>query len=105
MSADTRSNVHALIDQLPPLQLAAVQTLLQSMLDPLAKKLAAAELDDEPLTDDDRQAIAEAEEWSAQNKGIPLEEVLSDLGMAQVDWQEMANTPLNQPLSSRLKNG
>jgi hypothetical protein len=32
------------------------------MLDPLAKKLASAEIDDEPFTEEDRQAIADADE-------------------------------------------
>jgi hypothetical protein len=51
MNADTRTHVHALIDQLPPLQLAAVEALLQSMLDPITQKLASVEYDDEPLTE------------------------------------------------------
>ncbi len=42
MSTDTRHHVHALIDQLPPIQLAALETILQSMLDPVSRKLALA---------------------------------------------------------------
>jgi hypothetical protein len=34
MSTDTRIHVHALVDQLEPVQLTALETLLQSMLDP-----------------------------------------------------------------------
>lgn len=48
MTLDTRTHVHALIDHLPPVQLAALETILQSMLDPLARKLALAPIDDEP---------------------------------------------------------
>jgi hypothetical protein len=50
MNTDTRHHVHALIDQLPPTQLAALETILQSMVDPLARKLALAPTDDEPFT-------------------------------------------------------
>jgi len=33
MNADTRDHVHALVDQLSPVQLAAVEALLKTMLD------------------------------------------------------------------------
>ena len=40
MAFDTRSHVHALIDRLPPLQLAALETLLKSLIDPVARAAA-----------------------------------------------------------------
>jgi hypothetical protein len=64
MNIDTHHHVHALVDQLPPMQLAALETILQSMLDPLSSKLALAPTDDEPFTEEDRRAIAEADECS-----------------------------------------
>lgn len=104
MNPDTRHHVHALVDQLPPVQLAAVETLLQSMLDPLAQKLAAAAIDDEPFTDEDRRAIDEADQWSKRNPPIPMEEVLADFGLTITDWETMAQTPLDQPLPVK-RNG
>lgn len=98
MNPDTRHHVHALVDQLPPVQLAAVETLLQSMLDPLAQKLATAEIDDEPLTDEERRSLDEAIEWSKHNKPIPMEEVLADFGLTIADWETMSKTPLDEPL-------
>jgi hypothetical protein len=103
MNPETRSHVHALIDKLPPAQLAAVETLLQSMLDPLTRKLAAAEIDDEPFTEEDRSAVAEANEWSKRNKLIPIEEVLADFGLTMADWKTMAQTPLDEPLPGKRK--
>jgi hypothetical protein len=94
MNTDTRHHVHALIDQLPPIQLAALETILQSMLDPLARKLALAPVDDEPLTEEDRRAIAEANAWSKHNAPIALETVLADFGLTMTDWETMAKTPL-----------
>jgi hypothetical protein len=44
MNTDTRSHVHSLIEQLPPVQLVALETILRSMLDPLSLKLALAPL-------------------------------------------------------------
>jgi hypothetical protein len=101
MNPETRSHVHALVDQLPPAQLTAIEALLQSIVDPLSRKLAAAGADDEPLTDEERCAIEEAVEWSKHNKPIPMEEVLADLGLTMADWEIMAKTPLDQPLPAR----
>jgi hypothetical protein len=78
MPAD-KQHAHQLLDQLGPEQLAAVLQLLEVMLEPD---------DDEPLTQDDRQAIAASREYFRQNPGggIPFEQVVTDLGftMAQV---------------------
>ena len=94
MSIDTRAHVHALVDQLPAGQLAAVEKLLQWMIDPVALALVNAPVDDEPLTEEDRRAIAEAEEWSKHNRPIPLEDVLAELGLTMADWETMAKTPM-----------
>ena len=98
MGTETRSNVHALIDRLEPVQLAALETLLETMIDPFSRKLALAPIDDEPFTEEDRQAVAEAEEWRKHNEPIPLENVLADLGLTMDDWERMSRTPLAQPI-------
>jgi hypothetical protein len=93
MNPDTRHHVHALVDRLPPVQLAALQGLLQSMLDPLSRKLALAPLDDEPFTEEDRLAVAEADEWRKHNDPLPLEAVLADFGLTLADWEKMGQEP------------
>jgi hypothetical protein len=93
MNTETRSKVHALIDQLPLVQLAALETILQSMLDPLSRKLALATIDDEPFTEDDRQAVAEADEWSKHNEPIPNERVLAEFGLTMADWERISHEP------------
>jgi len=93
MSTDARHHVHALVDQLPPVQLAALEGLLESMLDPLSRKLAQVPLDDEPFTEEDRLAVAEADEWSKHHDPIPLETVLADFGLNMADWDKMGETP------------
>ena len=93
MSTDARHHVHALIDQLPPVQLAALEGFLQSILDPRSRKLALAPLDDEPFTEEDRLAVAEADEWLKQHDPIPLEAVLADFGLNMADWDKMGETP------------
>ncbi|HKD08682.1 MAG TPA: hypothetical protein VKB79_22455 [Bryobacteraceae bacterium] len=71
MNPDARSHVHSLIDQLPQTQLAALETLLESMIDE----------DDEELTEEDRRALpASLEYFGHGGQGIPFEEVVADLG-------------------------
>ncbi|HME07642.1 MAG TPA: hypothetical protein VKG25_11345 [Bryobacteraceae bacterium] len=53
-----------------------------------------APLDDEPFTEEDRQAVAEADAWLKQNEPIPLENILADFGLTKTDWDTMAKTPL-----------
>ena len=77
----SRSSIHALVDQLDPEQLTAAETVLRTLVDPVARALASAPPDDEPYTDEDRAAVAEAEEWLEGNKPIPLADVLTDLGL------------------------
>ena len=96
MNSETRAHVHALVDQLPPGELAAVESLLQSILDPIARKLALAPVDDEPFTQDDRLAIAEADEWTKHHRPIPLERVLAGFGLTVADWEEMGKTPTRE---------
>jgi len=78
--SDTRQHVHELIDRLPPVELAALETILQSMLDPFARALAAAEIDDEPLTEEELRDIKASREWFKHNEGIPFEEAVAELG-------------------------
>jgi hypothetical protein len=92
MNTEARHRVHVLIDQLPPMQLAALEGLLQSMLDPLSRNLALAPPDDEPFTEEDRLAVAEADEWRRHNDPIPLEAVLADFGLNMADWDKMGQT-------------
>ena len=99
MNFDTRSHVHALVDQLPQVQLAALETILRSMLP--CTTLGIGAIGDHPFaeeqfTEADREAVAEADEWLQANDPIPLESVLADLGLTMTDWEVMAKTPLHE---------
>jgi hypothetical protein len=62
---------------------AALRTLADASGDPVAWMLAHAPLDDEPETEEERNAVAEAKrERAAGVPGIPLEQVKSELGLA-----------------------
>jgi hypothetical protein len=59
--------------------------MLERLLDPVARGIANAPIDDEPLTVEDRKALVEAREWSKHNQGIPNEQVMAELGITQED--------------------
>jgi hypothetical protein len=58
MSAGVRAELHRLVDDFDEMQAAR---LLQIVSDPLERSLLLAPLDDEPLTEEDKAAIAEGE--------------------------------------------
>ena len=85
-----RQEVHSLVDQLANSQLAAVHGLLEVMLDPVSRAIAAAGIDDEPETAEERLAVAEATEWLKHNQPIPFETVLADFGLTMEDLKTRA---------------
>ncbi len=79
--AQQKQLAHGMIERLGPEKLHAVVGLLEVMLDPLDLVLAAAEIDDEPVSEEERRDIEVSREWFKHNKGIPFEQVVSDLGL------------------------
>ena len=67
-----RRQAHALLDQLPPVKLGAVRSLLEVMVDDDAE---------EELTGEDRRALQASEEYFRNGgQGIPFAKVTADLG-------------------------
>ena len=86
MNADPvqqKQHAHVMLDLLGPEKLTAVVSLLEVMLDPVARAIANAPIDDEPVTEEEEKAVAESREWLKHNKGIPHEQVLAELGITQ----------------------
>ena len=82
MAAD-KQHAHELIERLAPSQVPAAVGMLEGLLDPVARAIANAPIDDEPLTSDDEKALAQASDWSKHNKSTPHEEFLAELGITQ----------------------
>ena len=59
-SDQERRQAHALLDALPAEKLNAVRTLLEVMVEPLARSLALAQLEEEDLTPDTAAALDRA---------------------------------------------
>jgi hypothetical protein len=71
---------HAYLDHLPTAQVSAVRSLLEAMLDPVSRAPSNAPIDDEPITEEER-AVAKARQSLQNNRGIPLEEAVAQLGL------------------------
>lgn len=71
-----------MLDKLDAGQLEAVLRLLRVMTDPVARAIASAPVDDEPESEQERQAVAESKTWFEQQGGedISHENVLADFG-------------------------
>ena len=93
-TTDPKEHAHELIERLPPTQVAAVVGLLEAMLDPVAHALASAPMDDEPLSEEEHQALTRSEAWFQERggKGIPMEDVLADFGLTPEDVAEKSGS-------------
>jgi hypothetical protein len=100
--AQERQRAHAYLDCLPENQLSAVRGLLESILSPLDRKLALAPVDDEPVTPEEAAAIQAGIASLDSDGGVPMEEVLADLGLGMDDFRKMADPPL---LEESIGNG
>lgn len=77
--ADNKTRAHELIDRLPPAQLSAVVSLLESMLDPVS--IANAPVEEEEITAETATALDRARASLAHGEGIPYEEILGEFGL------------------------
>ena len=93
MNADIQ-HAQQLLSHLAPDQVAAVVHLMEVMLNPLSRKLANAPAEDEEVSEQEEQSVAEAREWRKHNKPIPHEQVLAQLGLTMADFERMGQTPL-----------
>lgn len=78
-----RREAHALLDMLPAEKLNAVRSLLEVMVEPLARSLALAAADEEELPPETAAALERARASLARGEGIPHEEILREFGLKQ----------------------
>lgn len=81
LTEQRKQHAHGMIERLPPEKLSAVVGLLEVLLDPFDRALATAEIDDEPVTEEERRDIEATREWFQHNKGIPFEQAVAELGL------------------------
>ena len=78
-----RQQAHALLDMLPAEKLNAVRSLLEVMVEPLARSLALAPVEDEELTPETAEALDRARASLDRGEGISHEDVLREFGLKQ----------------------
>lgn len=80
---DVRSEIHEEIDRMTADELLGLKKFLATFPDKMGAVLRNAPLADEPLTEEEERAVAEADEWLRQNggRGIPHEQVMRELGL------------------------
>ena len=78
-----RQRAHALLDMLPAEKLNAVRSLLEVMVEPLARSLVLAPVDEEEITPETAAALDRARVSLARGEGIPHEEILREFGLTK----------------------
>jgi hypothetical protein len=78
-----RQQAHALLDMLPAEKLNVVRSLLEVMVEPLARSLAMAPVEDEEITPETAAALDRARQSLRRGEGIPHEEILREFGLKQ----------------------
>jgi hypothetical protein len=84
-----KDHAHQLIERLPDSQVATAVRFLEFMLlDPVARAVATAPLDDEPVTQQDRRRFHDGQTWFAERggAGVPMEDVLAGFGLKPEDF-------------------
>ncbi len=72
-----------MLDALPAEKLNAVRSLLEVMVEPLARSFALAQVQEEGLAPDTVAALEHARTSFARGEGIPHEEILREFGLKQ----------------------
>ena len=84
-----KQHAHELIERLPDSQIAtAVRFLEFLLLDPVARAVATAPPDEEPVSEQDRRRFHEGQAWFRPRggQGIPMEEVLAEFDLKPEDF-------------------
>jgi hypothetical protein len=72
-----RDDLHTILDSIPEDRLEAAREALAALADPVLLALLSAPEDDEPLTDEDLQALEEARADREAGRTITLDEYIA----------------------------
>lgn len=82
----SKDALHKLVETLPECEIDAAEVLLQHLhgieVDPLLLKLYSSPWDDEPVTEEEREAFEEAKQEIARGEGIPMDEIKREFGIS-----------------------
>jgi hypothetical protein len=72
-----RDDLHTILDSIPEDRLDAAREALAALADPVLLALLSAPEDDEPLTEEDLQAIAEGHAEMERGELVPLDDLIA----------------------------
>jgi hypothetical protein len=78
-----RQEAHALLDMLPADKLTAVRSLLEVMVEPLARALVMAPAEDEEITPEAAAALDRSRASLARGEGVAHEELRREFGLTR----------------------
>ncbi len=78
-----RQQAHALLDLLSAKKLNVVRSLLEVMVEPLARSLVLAPTEEDEITPETAASLDRARASLARGEGIPHEEILREFGLNQ----------------------
>ncbi len=81
--AQERQQAHALLDRLPAEKLNAVRVLLEAMVEPLGRSLAAVPAEEEEITPEAVAALERARASLARGENVPHAEILREFGLTK----------------------
>jgi hypothetical protein len=93
--AKTKEHAHELIDRMAPGQIAIVVRLMEIILDPAARSIEIAPIEDEQISEEESLAVAASKIWLKNNLPIAHEDILSEFGISSEDFERMGRTPLD----------
>ena len=82
MIATNKQHAHELLDRIPSDQVNTAVRFLEFLL-----------LEDEEISDEEESAVARSKEWFQHNEGIPLEELVADLGFSMDEIRNGSKDP------------
>jgi hypothetical protein len=90
--AREKDQAHELIDRLAASQVSAIVSVLHAMLDPVAKAIATAPIDDEPESTEEKAAVTRSKAWlqSEGSAALTSEEIMAELGIDKKDLDQKA---------------
>lgn len=77
----TRDQLHQIIDLLPDDAISRASAAIEDIVDPVTRALLMAPMDDEPYTEEERAAVAEADAELARGEYLTHDEVKQRHGL------------------------
>jgi len=76
-----KEHVHALLERLAPSQLSALRGLLEAMLEPIDRSIAAAQLEEQEIAPKTAKELDRAKGSIDEGRGIVHEDILREFGV------------------------